>query len=95
MINDPFVRSKIHQMIKKKINDAKIGVLNCKGNFQIISGDPYGLCQSIFGLEVTGLLKAKEFYSKYWTDRRVNKVVSFRAPMTSHNNIRLLNFKKY
>lgn len=93
MINDPFVRSKIHQMIKKKINDAKIGVLNCKGNFQIISGDPYGLCQSIFGLEVTGLLKPHEFYSKYWIDKGINKVVSFRAPMTSHNNIRLLNFK--
>jgi hypothetical protein len=93
MINDPFVRSKIHQMIKKRINDAKVGVIKSNGNFQIISGDPYSLCQSIFGLEVTGLLKATEFYSKYWIDRNVEIATCFRAPMTCHNNIRLLNFK--
>lgn len=90
MINDPFVRSKIHQMIKKKIDDAKIGVLNCRGNYQIVSGDPYSLCQSIFDLPITGLLQANKYYSKYWNDRNVDKVACFRAPMTCHNNIRLL-----
>ena len=61
------------------------------GNFAIIGGDPYSLCQSMFGLEVTGLLKRGECYHKYWSDLNVDRIVCFRAPMTSHNNIRKLN----
>ena len=57
MINDPYIRSQIYRMIKKKIQQAKIGVLKVNGNFAITGGDPYSLCQSMFGLEVTGLLK--------------------------------------
>lgn len=91
MIEDPFVRSRIHYMIKKRINEAKVGVLKVKGNFQIACGDPYALCQSMFNLEVTGLLKAGEFYSKYWSDKKVSTVACYRAPMTCHNNIRKLN----
>lgn len=91
MINDPFIRSIIYKMIKKRIDEAKIGVLKVKGNYSIISGDPYSLCQSMFGLEVTGLLQSGQFYSKYWNDRNVDKVVAYRAPMTCHNNIRVLN----
>jgi hypothetical protein len=91
MINDPYVRSRIHYMIKKRINEAKVGVLKTKGNFQIACGDPYALCQHMFGLEVTGLLKAGDFYSKYWSDKKVKKVTCYRAPMTCHNNIRILN----
>ena len=93
IINDPFVRSKIRNMIKKRIDEAKVGVLKVSGNFSIVSGDPYSLCQSIFGIKITGLLGAGEFYAKYWTDRGVNKVACFRAPMTCHNNIRILNLK--
>ena len=93
MINDPFVRNKINHMIKKRINDAKIGVLKVHGNFQIICGDPYSLCQNIFGLKVTGLLNKGEFYSQYWNNENVDKVVCFRAPMTCHNNIRVLRLK--
>ena len=74
MINDPFVRNKIHNMIKKRINEAKIGVLKVKGNFSTVSGDPYSLCQSMFGLEVTGLLKSGEFYSKYWNEKMWKKL---------------------
>jgi hypothetical protein len=90
MIDDPFVRNKIHNMIKKRIKDAKVGVLKVHGNYSTISGDPYSLCQSMFGLKVTGLLKTGEFYNKYWTDRKIDKVSCFRAPMTCHNNIRIL-----
>jgi hypothetical protein len=93
MINDPFVKSKIHNMIRKRINQAKIGVLNVRANYSIISGDPYSLCQHIFGKPVTGLLKAGEFYSKYWSEKGVDKVACFRAPMTCHNNIRILNIR--
>ena len=93
MIKDPFVKNKIHNSIKKRINDAKIGVLKVSANYSIISGDPFSLAQSIFKLPVTGLLKAGEFYSKYWNDKNVDKVVCYRAPMTCHNNIRILNLK--
>lgn len=91
MKNDPFIKKQIHTMIKKRIDDAKVGVLKVPANYSLVSGDPYSLCQSMFGLEVTGLLKAGQVYSKYWIDNEVDKIVSFRAPMTSHNNIRLLN----
>ena len=84
---DPFVTKKIYGMIKKRIIDAKIGVIKVRGNYSIISGDPYALCQSIFGLEVTGLLKAGEIYNKYWLDHGVDNVVCFRAPMTCANNV--------
>lgn len=91
MKNDPYVKSQLYTMIKKRIDDAKVGVLKVPANYSLVSGDPYSLCQSMFGLEVTGLLKAGQVYSKYWIDKGIDKIVSFRAPMTSHNNIRLLN----
>ena len=91
MRNDPYVRQQVYTMIRKRIDDAKVGVLKVPANYSLVSGDPYSLCQSMFGLEVTGLLKAGQVYSKYWLDKGIDKIVSFRAPMTSHNNIRLLN----
>lgn len=90
MMDDPFVQSSIYNMIKKRIDDAKVGVLNVHGNYSIICGDPYALCQSMFGLPVTGLLKAGEIYNKYWLDSSAERLACFRAPMTSHNNIRLM-----
>ena len=91
IFDDPFVKKRIYQMIRKIINEAKIGVLNIHGNYSIVSGDPYSLCQSIFGLEVTGLLSAGELYNKYWSDLNTDRVACFRAPMTCHNNIRVMN----
>lgn len=91
MMSDPFVRKKIYALIKKRIIDAKIGVIKVHGNYSIICGDPYALCQSIFGLPVTGLLEAGEIYNQYWLDNGAERVVCFRAPMTCHNNIRLMH----
>lgn len=90
MIDDPFVQSTIYQLIRNRINEAKVGVLKVHGNYSIVSGDPFSLCQSIFGLEVTGLLKAGEIYNKYWVDEEADRLACFRAPMTCHNNIRLV-----
>ena len=89
MLGDPYIIDSVHRYIKKKMNDAKIGKLFVEGNYQIASGDPFALMQSICGLEVTGLLKADEVYSKFWIDRHEDKIVLFRSPMTSHNNIRM------
>lgn len=93
VVNDPYVRSKIHELICKRINQSKIGVLKVKGNYQILSGDPYLLCQSMFGLEKTGLLKRGEYYSNYWTSQGIHQVAAFRAPMICHNNIRVFDLK--
>ena len=94
LADDPHVRSNIHAMIKKRIDDAKIGVLKVNGNFQIASGDPYLLCEGMFGLEPKGLLKAGEFYSDYWNQLGIDKVSALRAPMICMNNIRVFNLKQ-
>lgn len=91
MMNDPFVKHQIYSMIRKRINEAKVGVLNVPANYSLVSGDTYSLCQSMLGLKVTGLLKAGQMYSKYWIDKGVDKIASFRAPMTCHNNIRVFD----
>ena len=90
LVKDPYIRSLIYRQIKNRINEAKIGVLRVHGNYSIVSGDPYAFCQHIFGLDVTGLLKSGELYNKYWSDRDVEKVACFRAPMSCHNNIRIM-----
>ena len=87
MINDPYVRNRIWQMLRKRVKEAKVGVIRVHGNYSIISGDPYALCQSMFGMEVTGLLKAGELYNKYWIDKGTPCVSCFRAPMTAQNNV--------
>lgn len=88
VLDDPFIIKKIHFMIKKRIEMAAKGSIKLSGNFAIVSGDLYSLAQSIFGLPVTGLLKAGEVYHKYWIDKNVDEIALFRAPMTCHNNIR-------
>ena len=75
-------------MIRKRIEMGERGAIRINANFAMISGDPYALLQSIFGLEITGLLKAGEVYHKYWIDKGAEEIACFRAPMTCHNNIR-------
>lgn len=87
LVNDPYVRSKVSRMIQKRINSAKIGVLDVSGDYAIAGNDPYSLMQNIFGLKVTGLLKSGECYHRYWTDKGSDEVCVFRAPMTSIENV--------
>lgn len=87
IIGDEYVTSRIRRMINRRINDSKISVLDVRGNFQLLSGDLYALAQSMFGVEVTGLLKAGEIYSKFWIDRNVDEVLCYRAPMSNSNSI--------
>lgn len=90
LVQDPYVRSKVNRMIQKRINSAKIGVLDVAGDYAILGNDPYSLLQNIFGMKITGLMKAGECYHKYWTDKGVDEIVLFRAPMTSHENVQKL-----
>lgn len=91
ILNDPYIQSYIYQTIKNRINEAKVGVLKVHGNYSMIGGDPYALCQSIFGLPVTGLLKRGEIYNCYWAQKSAPSLACYRAPMTCHNNIRLVH----
>ena len=94
LINDSFVRKKILNMISKRIQMCKRGAIRINANFAVISGDPYALCQSIFGMEITGLLSSGEIYHKYWIDKNADEIACFRAPMTGHNNIVKLKLNK-
>lgn len=91
MIDDPFVQSELFSLIKNRINEAKVGVIKVHGNYSIVSGDPYSLCQSVFGMEVTGILKAGEIYNGYWVNAGSRQLACFRAPMTCHNNVRAVS----
>lgn len=101
LIKDPYIISRINSMLHKRISDLKIGVVKVKGNFSLISGDPYALCQHIFKtnvdengndkIEELGLLKAHQIYNKFWIDKGVDEVVCFRAPMSCHNNVVKVN----
>jgi hypothetical protein len=87
LIKDGYIRDRIKKMIEKRIREAKIGVLNVNGNYQILSGDPIALCQSMFKQPITGVLKAGELYSKYWLDKGCKEVTVYRAPMSTGHNI--------
>jgi len=87
VFDDPWVRASIYNQIRNRINEAKVGVLKVHGNYSIAVGDPYLLCQNIFGLEKTGLLGAGEIYNRYWLNDGAENVICFRAPMTCHENI--------
>lgn len=88
LINDTFIKNKILNMREKRIRQAKTGILDVKGNYTLISGDVYSLCQSMFNMKITGLLKANEIYNKFWLDKKQEEVVIFRSPMSCHNNIK-------
>lgn len=90
MLNDPYVRDRVKKMINKRINDSKKGVLEVMGSYHIVAGDLYALCQYMYNLPITGILKDNEFYAKSWLDMGVDKIVSYRAPMTVHNNIKVM-----
>lgn len=87
LVGDDYIFNRVHRMIKRRITDAKIGVLDVRGNFQILSGDLYALAQSMFNLKVTGLLKSGEIYSKFWLERNVDEVLCYRAPMSNEHSI--------
>ena len=89
MIDDPYIQNCVYRLIRNKVAEAKVGVLKVHGNYSVVSGDPYALCQGVFGLPITGLLRAGEIYSRYWLGS--DRLVCFRAPMSTHENIRAVN----
>ena len=91
LIHDTFIKSKIFYLIRNRINRAKVGVLNIHGNYSIASGDLYALCQSMFNMEITGIMKAGEVYNRYWCENDADDLLCFRAPMSDISNIRMVH----
>lgn len=94
LIHDKWIKKKIYDMIKKKIKNGCLGQILVDGNFQVIVSDPYAQMQHVCGLDVTGLLDRKEYYSNYWNEKGINLVDSMRAPLTYRSEHVLLNLKQ-
>lgn len=94
MIEDGYIRQKLTSAINKKINESYLGKLVVRGCFSTMIPDPYALMEWAFGLEVKGLLKNKEHYSRYWNNRGVTKAVGMRSPLTWRSEVNPLVFIK-
>jgi hypothetical protein len=62
MMNDARVQDYLYKLLKKYIQEFKIGKLWIKGNFKVVIPDLIMLMEHIAGLDVMGCLKAGEFY---------------------------------
>lgn len=91
--NDKHIRTKIRELIKKKIQNGCMGDIFVDGNFQILVSDPYGFMQHVCGQKVTGLLRENEFYSNYWNQCNVKQVDGMRSPLTFCAEHVLLNLR--
>lgn len=92
--NDKYIRTKIRQLLKVKIQNGCIGDIFVDGNFQVLVYDPYAFMQHVCGNEVTGLLQNGEFYSNYWNERHVKQVDGMRSPLTYRSEHVILNLRK-
>ncbi len=93
MLGDTYIKTKLARYLNTKINESYIGKLLVNGNFQTMLSDPYSLCEHIYGMEVKGLLNEFEHYSRYWNDRKIDKVVAMRAPLTWRSEANILNLQ--
>ncbi|MEM5009263.1 hypothetical protein WKH57_00950 [Niallia taxi] len=94
LIQDKYIKKKVYDLIKRKIQHACLGEIYVDGNFQTIVSDPFAQMQHVCGLEVTGLLGRNEYYSGYWNKKGVKVVDSMRAPLTYRSEHVLLNLKE-
>lgn len=92
--NDPYVRTKIRELIRGRISRACKGDIYTEGNFQVIVSDPFGFMQHVCGLPVTGLLKPGMSYSNYWNERGVSQVDAMRSPLTDLSEHVVLTLQK-
>lgn len=92
--NDAYIRAKIRERIRRKIENGCKGDIYVNGNFQVIVSDPYGFMQHVCGLPVTGLLKEGKSYSNYWNERGVSYVDAMRAPLTYLSEHVILDLQK-
>jgi hypothetical protein len=82
LLNDKYIKQKIYNLIKKKIDKGCLGTINLDGNYEVIVSDPYGLMEAVCGLEVHGLISKGSCYSQYWNNKNVSIIDCMRAPLT-------------
>lgn len=93
LLNDKYSKEKVREFITKKIQQACLGRINVRGNFQCIVVDGYAFMQHCTGQKVTGLLNAGEFYSQFWNKHGVNKVDCMRSPLTHFSEHYVVDLK--
>lgn len=93
LLSDPYVQNHLAHSLNKRIKESYIGGLLVDGFYTTMIGDPYALCEHLFGLPVKGLLARGEHYNRTWLDKNVKKVASMRAPLTWRSEINVLNLK--
>lgn len=91
ILNDDYVSRKVNQLIKKKVDQAKIGKIYVEGSYDFLIPDLYAMCEHAFGMEVHGLLPAKCMYSKRWIDKGAKVVSTQRSPLVAPAENQLLN----
>lgn len=94
-MNDSYIRHKIYKSIATSIDEAKIGKIWIKGNYQFMISDPMAQVQSALGLDSIGLLGPDEIYSDFWRQRKPSGTMldCCRSPMIDqheHNPMRLV-----
>lgn len=99
VLNDKYIREKIYNLIRKRIERGCLGEIIVDGNFQTLVSDPYAFMQHACGhKEVTGLLKTNEYYCNYWNKKNITVVNSMRAPLTyrsEHVKLNLVNREEH
>lgn len=92
--NDTYIRTKIRNLIKNKIQKGCMGNIFVDGNFQTLVSDPFAYMQHVCGLSPTGLLKKDEFYSNYWNQKGIMQVDGMRSPLTFRSEHVIIDLKR-
>lgn len=90
---DKYSKEKVREYIIRRIEQACLGKIIVRGNFEAIVPDGFAFMQWATGHEVTGLLKAKEFYSQFWQQYNVQEVDCMRSPMTHFSEHYVVDLK--
>lgn len=88
-LEDTYVRRKIYKNITETINQAKIGKIWVRGNYQFMISDPIAQCRSALGLEPKGEIPGECIYSNFWNKRVQDgqEIVLCRSPLLDKHEI--------
>lgn len=84
MLRDPAVKQFLYRKLKKSIDEAKLGKIYCSGFYHTGVGDMFGYLQYAAGLEPTGCLREREFYSANFEP---GGCASFRSPLVDPSEV--------
>jgi hypothetical protein len=93
LINDSYFLRYFDKILKRKKNDACMGRLVFPANYQFLISDPYAQCCHIFNTNFSYLLEEGSCYSKYWNDKKSERISLVRSPITHYSEVDVLNLK--